>query len=102
MSGKTNELVGWVNDTSSMYDAREYDAVVSSGEQVTAGLMALVLQELDVPARSWLGWQVPLRTKGSHGAARIKDISTENINQKFSEGMKVAVIATRAKLLPFW
>lgn len=93
MSGKTNELVGWVNDTSSMYDAREYDAVVSSGEQVTAGLMALVLQELDVPARSWLGWQVPLRTKGSHGAARIKDISTENINQKFSEGMKVAVIA---------
>ena len=93
MSGKTNELVGWVNDTSSMYDAREYDAVVSSGEQVTAGLMALVLQELDVPARSWLGWQVPLKTKGSHGAARIKDISTENINQKFSEGMKVAVIA---------
>ena len=58
MSGKTNELVGWVNETSPLYDAREYDAVVSSGENVTAGLMALTLQEMDVPARSWQGWQV--------------------------------------------
>jgi len=56
MSGKTNELVGWVEGTSPLYDAREYDAVVSSGENVTAGLMALTLQEMDVPARSWLGW----------------------------------------------
>ncbi len=61
MSGKTNELVDWVNDTSQFYDAREYDAVVSSGENVTAGLMALTLQEMDIPARSWQGWQVPVR-----------------------------------------
>ncbi|MYA87743.1 MAG: aspartate kinase, partial [Boseongicola sp. SB0662_bin_57] len=56
MSGKTNELVGWVEETSRLYDAREYDAVVSSGEQVTAGLMALTLQEMEIPARSWAGW----------------------------------------------
>ena len=93
MSGKTNELVGWVNETSPMYDAREYDAVVASGEQVTAGLMALTLQEMDVPARSWLGWQVPLLTTSVHGAARIEDIPTDNINAKFAEGMKVAVVA---------
>src|SRR5690606_5642796 len=62
MAGKTNELVGWVRDTARVYDAREYDAIVSSGENVTAGLMALTLQEMGVPARSWQGWQVPLRT----------------------------------------
>ncbi len=62
MSGKTNELVGWVNETSPLYDAREYDAVVSSGENVTAGLMALRLPEMDVPARSWRGWQAPVKT----------------------------------------
>lgn len=93
MSGKTNELVGWVNETSPMYDAREYDAIVSSGENVTAGLMALTLQEMDVPARSWQGWQVPLKTTSTHGAARIEEIPTENINAKFGEGMKVAVVA---------
>ena len=93
MSGKTNELVGWVEETSPMFDAREYDAVVSSGEQVTAGLMALTLQEMDVPARSWAGWQVPLKTNSAHAAARIEEISTENINAKFAEGMKVAVVA---------
>jgi aspartate kinase len=93
MSGKTNELVGWVNETSPMYDAREYDAVVSSGENVTAGLMALTLQEMDVPARSWQGWQVPLKTSSAHGAARIEEIPTDNINAKFGEGMKVAVVA---------
>jgi hypothetical protein len=78
MSGKTNELVGWVEETSSLYDAREYDAVVSSGEQVTAGLMALTLQEMDVPARSWAGWQVPLKTDSAHAAARIEEIGTDN------------------------
>jgi aspartate kinase len=93
MSGKTNELVGWVEETSSLYDAREYDAVVSSGEQVTAGLMALTLQEMDVPARSWAGWQVPLKTDSAHAAARIEEIGTDNINGKFAEGMKVAVVA---------
>jgi aspartate kinase len=93
MSGKTNELVGWVNETSPMYDAREYDAIVSSGENVTAGLMALTLQEMDVPARSWQGWQVPLKTNSAHSQARIEEIPTDNINAKFGEGMRVAVVA---------
>ncbi|TLP67174.1 aspartate kinase [Parasedimentitalea maritima] len=93
MSGKTNEMVGWVEETSPLFDAREYDAVVSSGEAVTAGLMALTLQEMDVPARSWQGWQVPLQTTSAHSQARIEEIGTDNINQKFGEGMKVAVVA---------
>ncbi|WP_170560991.1 aspartate kinase [Ruegeria atlantica] len=93
MSGKTNELVGWVDETSPLYDAREYDAVVSSGENITAGLMALTLQEMDVPARSWQGWQVPLMTTSAHSQARIEEIPTDNLNQKFGEGMKVAVVA---------
>ncbi|GAA3869183.1 aspartate kinase [Celeribacter arenosi] len=93
MSGETNKLVGYVGETSPMYDAREYDAVVSSGENVTAGLMALTLQEMDIPARSWQGWQVPLKTNSAHGAARIEEIPTENINTKFGEGMRVAVVA---------
>ncbi|MFT6912538.1 MAG: aspartate kinase [Paracoccaceae bacterium] len=93
MSGKTNELVGWVDETSPFYDAREFDAVVSSGENVTAGLMALTLQEMDVPARSWQGWQVPLKTTSVHASARIVEIPTENMNAKFAEGMKVGVVA---------
>jgi len=93
MSGKTNELVGWVNETSPLYDAREYDAVVSSGENVTAGLMALTLQEMDVPARSWQGWQVPVKTTSAHSSARIEEIPSDNIMAKFGEGMKVAVVA---------
>jgi len=93
MSGKTNELVDWVNDTSQFFDAREYDAVVSSGENVTAGLMALTLQEMDIPARSWQGWQIPVHTSSSHSSARIESISSETINEKFEQGMKVAVVA---------
>jgi len=93
MSGKTNEMVGWVNETSPLYDAREYDAVVSSGENVTAGLMALRLQEMDIPARSWQGWQVPVKTTSAHSSARIEEIPTDNINAKFGEGMRVAVVA---------
>jgi len=93
MSGKTNELVDWVNDTSQFYDAREYDAVVSSGENVTAGLMALTLQEMDIPARSWQGWQIPVHTSSSHSSARIESISSKTINEKFEQGMKVAVVA---------
>lgn len=93
MAGKTNELVSWVSETSPLYDAREYDAVVSSGENVTAGLMALTLQEMDVPARSWQGWQVPVKTTSTHSAARISEIPPENLMQKFAEGMRVAVIA---------
>lgn len=93
MSGETNKLVGFVNDTSPMCDAREYDAIVSSGENVTAGLMALTLQEMDVPARSWQGWQVPVKTTSAHSSARIEEIPTDNIIAKFGEGMKVAVVA---------
>ncbi|MCX7287584.1 MAG: aspartate kinase [Rhodobacterales bacterium] len=93
MSGKTNELVGWVESTSPLYDAREYDAVVSSGENVTAGLMALTLQEMDIPARSWQGWQVPIQTTSAHAAARFVDIPRSNIDAKFAEGFKVAVVA---------
>jgi aspartate kinase len=93
MSGKTNELVGWVDEISPLYDAREYDAIVSSGENVTAGLMALTLQQMDVPARSWQGWQVPLKTTDAHGSARIEEIPTDNLDAKFAEGMKVAVVA---------
>ena len=93
MAGRTNELVGWVDEISPLYDAREYDAVVSSGENVTAGLMALTLQEMDVPARSWQGWQVPVQTTSAHSAARIEDIPPANILEKFKEGMRVAVVA---------
>ncbi|RMH48285.1 MAG: aspartate kinase [Alphaproteobacteria bacterium] len=93
MAGKTNELVEWVSETSPLFDAREYDAVVSSGENVTAGLMALTLQEMGIPARSWQGWQVPVLTTSAHGAARIVDIPRKNIEEKFAEGMKVAVVA---------
>lgn len=93
MSGRTNELVGWVEQTSPLFDAREYDAVVSSGENVTAGLMALTLQEMGVPARSWQGWQVPINTTDAHSAARFVDIPRDNIDRKFQEGFKVAVVA---------
>src|SRR5215472_4854418 len=74
MAGTTNQLVDWTRQISNLHDAREYDVVVGSGEQVTAGLMALALQSLGVNARSWLGWQIPLRTDGVHGKARIKQI----------------------------
>ncbi|MBK5947730.1 aspartate kinase [Rhodobacter veldkampii DSM 11550] len=100
MSGKTNELVGWVEATSPLFDAREYDAVVASGENVTAGLMALTLQEMDVPARSWQGWQVPINTTSAHSAARFVSIPRDNIDQKFAEGMKVAVVAGFQGLSP--
>ena len=93
MSGETNRMVGYVEGTSKLYDAREYDAVVSSGENVTAGLMALRLQEMDIPARSWQGWQVPINTTSAHGSARFIDIPRANIDAKFAEGFKVAVVA---------
>jgi aspartate kinase len=93
MAGETNKLVGFVNEISPLHDAREYDAIVSSGENVTAGLMALTLQEMNVPARSWQGWQVPVKTTSAHSSARIEEIPTDNIMAKFSEGMKVAIVA---------
>jgi aspartate kinase len=99
MSGKTNELVGWVQDAPktagsnlNIYDAREYDAVVASGEQVTSGLLAIALQSMGVHARSWQGWQIPIKTDGAHGAARIKDIDGSFLIKRFEEG-QVAVVA---------
>jgi aspartate kinase len=92
MSGKTNELVNWCREASPMHDAREYDAVVASGEQVTAGLLAITLQAMGVNARSWMGWQVPIKTDGQHGAARILDIDGSELVRRFEDG-QVAVIA---------
>ena len=92
MAGTTNQLVGWVNETSKLYDAREYDSIVASGEQITAGLTALALQELGVPARSWLGWQIPIRTDDSHGKARIEAIDLSEIRARADKG-EVAVVA---------
>ncbi|HUZ72482.1 MAG TPA: aspartate kinase [Stellaceae bacterium] len=92
MAGTTDQLVAWTRETSRLHDAREYDTVVASGEQVTAGLVALALQELGVNARSWLGWQVPVRTDGVHGKARIMAIETAELLRRMGEG-QVAVVA---------
>lgn len=92
MSGVTNQLVGYCNEISNIHDAREYDSIVASGEQVTSGLLAIALQKRGVPARSWLGWQVPLQTDITHGKARIKGVDVANLNQAFAAG-EVAVIA---------
>jgi aspartate kinase len=92
MSGKTNELVAWVNEASPLYDPAEYDAVVASGELVTAGLLAIVLKSMGLDARSWAGWQIPLLTDDSHGAARIADIDGSKIIDGFAKG-QVAVVA---------
>jgi aspartate kinase len=92
MAGTTNQLVEWTREMSHLHDAREYDVVVASGEQVTAGLMALALQDIGIDARSWLGWQVPLKTDGVHGKARIEDIGTKEIERYCKEG-QVAVVA---------
>lgn len=93
MSGKTNELVRWCSEISPLYDAREYDAVVASGEQVTAGLLAIALQTAGVTARSWQGWQLPIGTSHAHGSARIEDINADEIVKRFEERGEVAVIA---------
>jgi aspartate kinase len=92
MAGATNQLVDWTRQMSRLHDAREYDAVVASGEQVTAGLMTLALQDLGISARSWLGWQIPIRTDGIHGKARIEAIDTTEIANRLSRG-QVAVVA---------
>jgi aspartate kinase len=92
MSGKTNELVGWCRDASALHDAREYDAVVASGEQVTAGLLAIALQALGITARSWQGWQIPIQTSDAHGAARILEIDGTELIRRFKERQEVAVV----------
>tara|TARA_R110002096_G_scaffold436105_1_gene668015 strand:- start:20058 stop:21260 length:1203 start_codon:yes stop_codon:yes gene_type:complete len=92
MAGTTDQLVGWVEEISPLHDAREYDAVVSAGEQITSGLLALALQDIGVPARSWLGWQIPLKTNQVHSAARVEEIGTEAIEERMNGGT-VCVIA---------
>jgi aspartate kinase len=91
MAGVTNQLVEYVSSMSSMHDAREYDVVVSAGEQITTGLMALALQEIGVPARSWLGWQLPIRTDDAHSRARIMEIETDAVEERLRDG-QVAVM----------
>src|SRR5919198_6057070 len=85
MAGKTNELVAWCRDAAPLHDAREYDAVVASGEQVTSGLLAIVLEGMGVNARSWQGWQLPIYTSNAHASARIEDIDGSEIIKRFRE-----------------
>src|ERR1700678_769923 len=97
MAGKTNELVAWTDAAGSAVDALdasddEYDTVVASGEQVTAGLLAMSLRNMGVPARSWLGWQIPILTDDAHGKARIDEIPPENLIAAM-DAREVAVIA---------
>ena len=93
MSGTTNELVAFCREAAALHDPREYDAVVASGEQVTAGLLAIVLQADGLPARSWQGWQVPIRTSDGHGSARIADVDGTGIGAGFADRREVAVVA---------
>src|SRR3979490_2909042 len=93
MAGKTNELVEWCRDASPLHDAREYDAVVASGEQGTSGLLAIVLQGMGIQARSWQGWQIPIKTSDAHASARILEIDGTEIINRFGDRKEVAVIA---------
>jgi aspartate kinase len=93
MSGKTNELVAWCTEVSPMHDAREYDAIVASGELVTAGLLAIALQTIGIQARSWQGWQIPIKTSDAHASARIDEIDGDKLIKRFKERKEVAVIA---------
>ena len=92
MAGTTDKLIGWVEGISPFHDAREYDTVVSAGEQITSGLLALALQDIGVPARSWLGWQVPFKTNQAHSAAQVEEIEIEGLTERLIEGT-VCVIA---------
>jgi aspartate kinase len=93
MSGHTNQLVAWCSELSPMHDAREYDAVVASGEQITSGLLAIALQSLGVQARSWQGWQIPIQTSDAHASARILGIDGAELIKRFKERKEVAVVA---------
>jgi aspartate kinase len=92
MAGETNKLVAWTKELSPLHDAAEYDTVVAAGEQVTSGLLAVALSAIGVKARSWLGWQIPIRTSTIHGSARISDIDPKLLDARLAEG-QVAVIA---------
>ena len=91
MAGETDRLVGFCREASSLYDPREYDVVVAAGEQITSGLLAIALQAAGVPARSWLGWQLPIRTDDAHAKARIGTIEVDALNASMAAG-EVAVI----------
>src|SRR5271156_1523804 len=96
MSGVTDQLVGWCYAAlkkRQLFDAREYDAVIATGEQVTAGLLAITLQDMDINARSWLGWQLPILTSNVHASARILEINGAELIRRFNERKEVAVIA---------
>ena len=86
MSGATNQLVKWVNEIAPLHDAREYDVVVATGEQVTIGLLAMALQQQGVKARSWMSWQIPIRTDAAHAKARILDIETADMARAMAAG----------------
>ena len=92
MAGTTNQLVNWASEISSKHDAMEYDVIVSAGEQITIGLLAMALQDIGVDARSWLGWQVPILTNDLHGRARILDVRAKEIMDRLGYG-QVAVMA---------
>ena len=92
MAGTTNQLVEWAKQIGPIHDAREYDTIVSTGEQVTVGLLSIALQNMGVDARSWLGWQVPIETDDVHSAARIEEINAKEIIQRLNKG-QVAVVA---------
>ena len=92
MAGRTNELIRLCREAAPMHDAREYDTIVSSGEQVTSGLLAIVLQSMGIDARSWQGWQIAIKTNAAHGSARIQAVECEVLRQRFAAG-QVAVVA---------
>ena len=92
MAGTTNQLVEWAKQIGPMHDAREYDTIVSTGEQVTVGLLSIALQNIGVDARSWLGWQIPIKTDEVHSAARIEEIKAHDIIERLEKG-QVAVVA---------
>jgi aspartate kinase len=93
MSGKTNELVAWCKESAALFDPKEYDVVVAAGEQVTSGLLAIVLNDMGIPARSWQGWQVPLYGSDAHGSSRIVDIDGAGIVAGFQKNREVAVVS---------
>jgi aspartate kinase len=93
MSGKTNELVGWVKEAATLYDQAEYDVVVAAGEQVTSGLLAIVLNDMGLKARSWQGWQLPLYGSDAHGSARIVDVDGAGILAGFAKDRSIAVVS---------
>src|ERR1044071_433553 len=93
MAGRTNELVAWCKAASPLHDAREYDAVVASGEQVTSGLLAITLEGIGINARSWQGWQLPILTSNAHGSARILDVNAAGLFKGLKDRKEVAVIS---------